>query len=324
MLINIDIDKIHPDPEQPRKTFDEQKVKEMAESYDTHGIIQPIKVRRHKSLPDDEYMIIVGEYRWRAAKLKGKTQVEVTVEKGVTDQQAREMQYIENLQRSDYLVEELGKSFEEYCRTNKCSGANLSRKIGRSERFVHRAIRIQQKLSPTLHNSKHHVWDYVKDKRQLSIEEKDAITSIPDHKRQEEVAKPFIGKEIHPDKVRAVTSKARTEPNKPVKEIVTEELTKELVSRLPESMKPLTKPLEPSTIKLTGDALNLMLDYQHLENCIKGIPLESIKLMPERARAALYMKGEEVIEVITIFNAKLATNSTILIKGGKNNGQTTR
>ena len=88
---------IEPDPEQPRKTFDEQALGELAASIAEHGLLQPIAVRPHGV---GRYLIVAGERRWRASRMAGLTEVPVIV-KDVTDEQAMELALVENLQRED-------------------------------------------------------------------------------------------------------------------------------------------------------------------------------------------------------------------------------
>ena len=74
--ILISINKIKSDDEQPRKLFDSEKIAELAESIKTHGIIQPLILRKHD---EDQYIIVAGERRWRAAKMAGLKEVPAVV-----------------------------------------------------------------------------------------------------------------------------------------------------------------------------------------------------------------------------------------------------
>ena len=93
---------IEPDPAQPRKTFDEETLAELAASISEHGLLQPIAVRPHGV---DRYLIVAGERRWRACRMAGLTEAPVVV-KDVTDEQAMELALVENLQ----AARKLGKS----------------------------------------------------------------------------------------------------------------------------------------------------------------------------------------------------------------------
>lgn len=89
---------IEPDPEQPRKRFDEDALNQLADSITENGLLQPIAVRPKKV--GTGYIIIAGERRWRAARLAGLDEVPVII-KDVTDEQAAALALIENLQRED-------------------------------------------------------------------------------------------------------------------------------------------------------------------------------------------------------------------------------
>lgn len=94
--IEIDINRIEPNREQPRRNFDEDSLQELADSIRLHGIIQPLIVQKK----DDYYEIIAGERRWRAARLAGLKEVPVVV-KEYSDREIMEISLIENIQRQD-------------------------------------------------------------------------------------------------------------------------------------------------------------------------------------------------------------------------------
>ena len=100
----IDLSKVYPNPNQPRKTFDKESLNELAESIRIHGLIQPVIVNKM----DDGYMIIAGERRYRACKICGLTQIDAIV-KNYTNKQISEISIIENLQREDLNPVEIAK-----------------------------------------------------------------------------------------------------------------------------------------------------------------------------------------------------------------------
>jgi len=95
-IIEVELTKLRPNPDQPRKVFDEEKIKELADSIDQHGLIQPISV-----VPDSEnedgFMIVAGERRYRAHQQLAKTTIVAIITKGNPD----EIALIENIQRED-------------------------------------------------------------------------------------------------------------------------------------------------------------------------------------------------------------------------------
>ena len=93
----LPLQKVEPNPAQPRKYFDPEELQTLADSIAMHGVIQPLTVRQ---LPSGFYQIIAGERRWRASRLAGLTEVPVVVIEA-DDKKAMELALIENLQRAD-------------------------------------------------------------------------------------------------------------------------------------------------------------------------------------------------------------------------------
>src|SRR5688500_8151803 len=93
--LELELDRIRPNPFQPRKTFEPAALEELAESLRHHGVLQPLTVR---SL-GGAFELIAGERRWRAARIAGLSRVPVVVRRDVTDAQMLEWALVENLQR---------------------------------------------------------------------------------------------------------------------------------------------------------------------------------------------------------------------------------
>ena len=93
----LNINDITPNPNQPRKHFDQDALQELADSIKVHGVIQPLVVNK---LENGKYMIIAGERRWRASKLAGLDKIPVVI-KNYSDKQVKEISIIENQQRED-------------------------------------------------------------------------------------------------------------------------------------------------------------------------------------------------------------------------------
>ena len=108
-VTEIEIEKIKPNPNQPRKNFDVEALNELASSIKTHGIVQPIVVN---DLGNGNYMIIAGERRWRAANICGLKTVPAVIRK-YTDKQVKEISIIENLQREDLNPVEAARAIKE-------------------------------------------------------------------------------------------------------------------------------------------------------------------------------------------------------------------
>jgi ParB family chromosome partitioning protein len=138
-IVRIAVEQIVRDPTQPRKTFDEAKLRELAESIRTQGVIQPILVRREGS----EYRLIAGERRWRAAQLAGLHEVPAVV-RDVTPAEAFELALVENLQRTDLNPLEEAEGYrrlvQEFCLTQE----QVGERVGRDRASVANALRLLQ------------------------------------------------------------------------------------------------------------------------------------------------------------------------------------
>lgn len=134
----VNINDIEPKRDQPRKYFDEEALKELADSIAMHGIIQPLLVR---PLSDGGYQLIAGERRWRAARMAGLMQVPVVV-KEMTDEEAMELALIENLQREDLNPIEEAEGFKLLMDTYSFTQEQAAEKVGKSRPAVANALRL--------------------------------------------------------------------------------------------------------------------------------------------------------------------------------------
>ena len=130
---------IEPDPDQPRKTFDEEALGELAASIAEHGLLQPIAVRAKKTGPG--YVIIAGERRWRAARLAGLDEVPVII-KDVTDEQAAALALIENLQREDLDPIEVAEGCRQLIDKYGLTQESAAKKLGKSRSAVTNSLRL--------------------------------------------------------------------------------------------------------------------------------------------------------------------------------------
>ena len=129
---------IEPDPAQPRKTFDEETLAELAASISEHGLLQPIAVRPHGV---DRYLIVAGERRWRACRMAGLTEAPVVV-KDVTDEQAMELALVENLQREDLDPVEEALGIRELMTRCDLTQEQAAQRVGKSQSAVANKLRI--------------------------------------------------------------------------------------------------------------------------------------------------------------------------------------
>lgn len=133
----VEISKVRPNPNQPRKIFDEEALNELAASIRTHGVIQPIVVNRD----EDGYMIIAGERRWRASKLAGLDTVPCVV-KNYTERQIKEISIIENLQREDLNPIEAARAIKQLMQEYNFTQETVADRIGISRPNIANTLRL--------------------------------------------------------------------------------------------------------------------------------------------------------------------------------------
>ena len=135
----IPIDSIDPNPLQPRRTFQSERLEELAQSIRANGIIQPLVVRRDGS----RYQLVAGERRWRAAKLAGISQVPVVVRE-IPDDRLLEITLVENIQREDLNPIETAVAFERMMRELVLNPEQVGDRTGKDRTTIINLIRLLQ------------------------------------------------------------------------------------------------------------------------------------------------------------------------------------
>lgn len=133
----LKINEIEPNVNQPRKNFDDEKLKNLAESIKQHGIVQPIIVKQE----NNTYRIVAGERRWRAARIAGLTTVPVII-KDISDRQVMEIALIENLQREDLNPIEEAEAYEKLIKEYGITQEEVSNIVGKSRSAIANSIRL--------------------------------------------------------------------------------------------------------------------------------------------------------------------------------------
>lgn len=134
----VEIDLIHANPGQPRKDFDEQALKDLADSIRQIGIIQPITLREEA---DGTYMIIAGERRFRASQLAGRITIPAYIRKA-SDDDVMEMALIENIQREDLNAIEVALAYQQIQNKSNLTQDELSQRVGKSRSAVANFMRL--------------------------------------------------------------------------------------------------------------------------------------------------------------------------------------
>ena len=137
-LNEIAISQIVPNPNQPRREFDETALMELANSIKEIGIIQPITLRQ---TPDGQYQIIAGERRWRASQLAGLTTIPAYI-KTVKDETVMEMALVENIQREDLNAIEIALAYEHLAEATGMTQEKISERVGKSRAAVTNYMRL--------------------------------------------------------------------------------------------------------------------------------------------------------------------------------------
>ena len=136
-VLELRIDEVHPNPNQPRKNFDQTALEELAQSIKNHGVIQPLVVNKE----DDGYMIIAGERRWRASKIAGLEYVPCII-KNYTEKQIKEIALIENIQREDLNPVEAAKAIKQLMDEYNFTQEIVADRIGKSRPNVTNLLRL--------------------------------------------------------------------------------------------------------------------------------------------------------------------------------------
>ena len=137
-IIEADIDQIVPNPDQPRKSFSEESLRELAGSIERHGVIQPIVVKRTET--PNKYVLVAGERRWRASKMAGKTTMHAILTTGDTE----ELSLIENIQREDLNPLEEAEALQRMMERHQYTQEQLGAIVGKAQNTVSQTLSLLQ------------------------------------------------------------------------------------------------------------------------------------------------------------------------------------
>lgn len=237
-IIELKLNEIEPDRNQPRKTFDNDKLEELTESIKAHGVLQPIIVAKK----DDYYQIVAGERRWRASKKAGLKTIPVIV-RDYDEKKTREVSLIENLQRQDLNALDTAKAIRELMEEHSLTQEQLAKTLGKSRSSIANTLRIL--------NLDERVQNLVQEGR-LSEGHARTLASIESPQKQYKLAMEIVNLDLS---VRDAENMAKTEKEdqkkrateKPKKKSQLEVIYKDLENRLKKalgtkvSFKPQTK-----------------------------------------------------------------------------------
>ncbi|MBQ8656872.1 MAG: ParB/RepB/Spo0J family partition protein [Prevotella sp.] len=165
-LSEIEISQIEPNPNQPRREFDQEALQELAASIREVGIIQPITLRQ---VDGGRYQIIAGERRWRASQLAGLTSIPAYI-RTVEDEGVMEMALVENIQREDLNAIEIALAYQHLAETTGMTQAKISERVGKSRAAVTNYMRLLKLPAQVQMALKNHEIDMGHARALLSIE----------------------------------------------------------------------------------------------------------------------------------------------------------
>ena len=212
----IDINKIEPNSNQPRKNFNEDKIHELAESIKQHGLIEPLIVQKGKK---GFYTIIAGERRWRAAREAGVKEIPVVV-KEYSDQQVMEIALIENIQREDLNAIEEAEAYERLIKDFNLKQDEVAERVSKSRVAITNSLRLL-KLDPRV--------------REMIIEDKiksghaRTLLSVTDPEEQYRLAVMIFDNSMSVRETEKMVKKYLADKDKPTKEVKKKDTQTELI-----------------------------------------------------------------------------------------------
>lgn len=258
-IFYIEISKIYPNPDQPRREFDDDQLNELADSIRDYGILQPLVVSKIEQITqsgiDVKYQLIAGERRLRASKLAGLLEVPIIIRK-VAPKENLEIAIIENVQRADLNAIERGAAYQRLMDEYGLSQQEVASRVGKSRESIANVIRLlnlPEEIKSSLCVGK------------INEGHARAILAIKDAKDQMDLFYKIINMGLN---VREVENIARMTRNSPRAVFILDADTKSLVSQLEESL--------GTKVKITPTAKGgkIMIEYYNqddLENIVVKI-----------------------------------------------------
>ncbi len=202
-LSRLDIDDIKPNENQPRKTFDPEKIEDLANSIKEHGVIQPLVVRKIET----GYEIVAGERRWRAARQAGLKEIPCIVRE-LSDEQNMLFAIIENMQREDLNPIEEAEGLERMITNFGMTQSEISKSVGKSRPYITNSLRLLK-----LPNE---IKDMMVDGK-LTTGHGRALITIEDEDKAIEIAKKVAKEGLSVRKIEELANEKKKKRGKPAK-----------------------------------------------------------------------------------------------------------
>ncbi|WKS95796.1 ParB/RepB/Spo0J family partition protein [Riemerella columbina] len=237
-IVEINIEDIYPNPNQPRTYFDEEALKNLSQSIKNLGVIQPITLRKD----GDRFEIISGERRYRASQMAGLKTIPAYI-RLVNDQELLEMALVENIQREDLDAIEVALTYQRLLEEIGMTQENLSTRIGKDRSTITNALRLL-KLNPEVQNAIR--------SGQISAGHGRSIISLQDEVLQQELFEKIIKEQLNVRQAEAAAT-ALKNPKTPAAKKINE---------LPNHLR--------KTQKSLSDLLDIKVDIKASANGKKG------------------------------------------------------
>ena len=203
-VLTLPLTRVEPRPNQPRDVFDEDRLRDLADSIARHGMIQPVIVRQ---LSGGDYQIIAGERRWRAARMAGLTEIPVRV-LDADDRSVAELALVENLQREDLNPMEEARGYQKLIAEYHLTQEEAAASVGRSRSSVTNALRLLNLSAPVM---------AMVEKGELSAGHARALLAVIDPAEQEAAARRVSEKSLSVRKTEQLAAKLAKSPASPLK-----------------------------------------------------------------------------------------------------------
>ena len=224
-ISEIELAKIIANPDQPRRTFDEEALQELADSIREHGVISPITLRENG---DGTYMIIAGERRFRASKMAGLERIPAYI-RTAKDEQVMEWALIENIQREDLDAIEIALAYQRLMDDYNLTQERMSERVGKKRATVANYLRLLKLPAEIQVGIK---------ERKLDMGHARAILGTSSTERQLDLYQRILREGLSVRQVEALAQESK-KAKKPVQEIINpyEQVQKELAERLGQKVK---------------------------------------------------------------------------------------
>ena len=261
-ITKINVEKIKPNPFQPRKKFDQDSLKELTQSIKENGIIQPITVRQVKA---DSYQIVSGERRWRAFKSTSSEKIPAIL-KNYSDKQMMEIALVENLQREDLNPIEEAQAYSKMIDNFDMKQTDIAEKVGKSRSSIANTLRLLN-LPPKIQV-------YVS-RGTISMGHARTLLSLKENKKQIEVADLVIEKDFSVRQTEKYIKKIKENKKDKEKEKSSKKLENKLDEKWEKARKILSERLGKE-IKIEKKKKKKVVtieyrDYSEIEKLIKKI-----------------------------------------------------